>query len=64
MNGAALGLVPVEPRELDERADKVGIDVPFGWPDAFVSAVRGYGQFQPWPASDPPFDSFSAGVRS
>ncbi len=58
MNGAAIALeleLNVDDSrlfELAERADKVGIDVPFGWPDAFVSAVRGYGRFQPWPASD------------
>jgi hypothetical protein len=35
--------------ELAHHADKVGLDVPFGWPDAFVDAVRAHSQFQPWP---------------
>ena len=35
--------------ELAERADKVGLDVPFGWPDAFVEAVHAHSQLQPWP---------------
>ena len=37
------------------QADKVGIDVPLGWPDAFVTAVASYqlGQKWPGPHSDP-----------
>ena len=38
--------------ELAERADKVGLDVPFGWPDAFVNAVHVHSQFGPWPDVD------------
>jgi predicted nuclease with RNAse H fold len=30
-------------------ADKVGIDVPFGWPDAFVDAVAGFHTGRSWP---------------
>jgi predicted nuclease with RNAse H fold len=30
-------------------ADATGIDIPFGWPDAFVSAVTRYRQGQGWP---------------
>ena len=30
-------------------ADKVGIDVPFGWPDAFVDAVGRFHAGQAWP---------------
>lgn len=33
------------------RADKVGIDVPLGWPDAFVAAIASYGPGGPWPDS-------------
>ena len=32
-------------------ADKVGIDVPFGWPDAFVKAVAAYSQTGRWPTT-------------
>jgi predicted nuclease with RNAse H fold len=31
------------------KADKVGIDVPFGWPDAFVEAVAAFHAGGPWP---------------
>jgi predicted nuclease with RNAse H fold len=30
-------------------ADKVGVDVPFGWPRAFVKAVSSHQQRNPWP---------------
>ena len=33
-------------------ADKVGIDAPFGWPDAFVDAVVAHRDRQGWPGSD------------
>lgn len=32
-----------------EEADKVGIDVPFGWPIAFVEAVAAHHHGEPWP---------------
>lgn len=31
------------------KADKVGIDVPFGWPDEFVTAVVAHKDRAPWP---------------
>ena len=31
------------------RADKVGIDVPFGWPDAFVEAIAAHRDGREWP---------------
>lgn len=34
---------------LTTEATKVGLDVPFGWPDAFVEAVYAHHQFKPWP---------------
>jgi hypothetical protein len=34
------------------RADKVGIDVPFGWPDAFVAAVAEHHDLGSWPPHD------------
>ena len=37
------------------QADKVGIDVPLGWPEAFVNAVAAYHSGEKWsgPHSDP-----------
>ena len=31
------------------EADKVGIDAPFGWPDAFVEAIVAHRDGRPWP---------------
>lgn len=36
-----------------ERAEKIGIDVPFGWPDGFVSAIAAYSDTGRWPATAP-----------
>ena len=40
--------------ELAEQAEKVGIDVPFGWPDAFVAALASHHQFESWPSVENP----------
>lgn len=37
--------------ELLPQADKVGIDVPLGWPNLFVEAVYAHREFLPWPAT-------------
>jgi predicted nuclease with RNAse H fold len=37
--------------ELANTGDKVGIDVPFGWPDAFIHAVTAHHSQQAWPQS-------------
>jgi predicted nuclease with RNAse H fold len=37
--------------DLADRADKVGIDIPFGWPDAFVEAVCAHRNHTPWPSA-------------
>jgi len=34
-----------------ERADRAGIDIPLGWPDAFVDAVGRHHRSEPWPAA-------------
>ncbi len=34
---------------LCEGADKLGIDVPLGWPEAFVAAVTAHHRGDPWP---------------
>jgi len=37
-------------RSLFAEADKVGIDVPLGWPDPFVRAVHAHHAGGPWPS--------------
>ena len=37
-----------------DRADWIGIDAPFGWPDAMVDAVHRFAQDGAWPASATP----------
>jgi predicted nuclease with RNAse H fold len=44
-----LGLGDEQLIVLIDGAEKVGIDVPFGWPDAFVAAVAAHHEFGPWP---------------
>jgi predicted nuclease with RNAse H fold len=34
-------------------ADWVGVDAPFGWPDAMVEAVHGFAHGGPWPEAAP-----------
>jgi predicted nuclease with RNAse H fold len=36
-----------------ESADVAGIDIPLGWPDAFVTVVAGYHAGKPWPDVTP-----------
>jgi hypothetical protein len=36
-------------RELFAHADKIGIDVPLGWPDGFVDAIMAHHRGSPWP---------------
>jgi hypothetical protein len=38
--------------ELGQRADKIGIDVPFGWPRDFVGAVNSHHKHSDWPDVD------------
>ena len=35
--------------DLIEQADVAGVDVPFGWPEAFVAAVSGWNRGKTWP---------------
>jgi len=46
---ARVGATDDELLDAFERADKVGIDAPFGWPDAFVESVTAYHEGKPWP---------------
>jgi predicted nuclease with RNAse H fold len=45
--------------QLIESAEKVGIDAPFGWPDAFVNAVAAHHRGEPWPPAVGDWSSFS-----
>ncbi len=44
-----LGASDPELRELIEVSDKVGIDVPLGWPSMFVEAISAHHSRRPWP---------------
>jgi predicted nuclease with RNAse H fold len=50
VESVALGLVNDELLEQMDDADWVGIDAPFGWPLAFLEAVRGWTERGTWPA--------------
>jgi Protein of unknown function (DUF429) len=41
---------PPTPSELNDDADRVGVDVPFGWPEAFVHAILSHHSGRSWPA--------------
>lgn len=51
---SAIGLTDHAILELTHRAECVGIDSPFGWPDAFVDRVRAHHRFEPLPAGSTP----------
>lgn len=38
--------------DLRRRVDLTAIDSPFGWPDAFVEAMRAWAGHAPWPGAD------------
>lgn len=46
-----LGVADTEIARLIGEVDKVGIDVPLGWPIAFAEAVSGHSRLGIWPAS-------------
>ena len=41
-----------ELRRLAADVDKVGIDVPFGWPEGFVASVSAHREMEAWPGFD------------
>ena len=45
------GVDDPELMRLSDTADRVGIDVPFGWPDNFVLAVNAHRDHQDWPSA-------------
>lgn len=47
-----LGVDDARLRELAADVDRVGLDVPFGWPDGFVEAITMHKTFQGWPLED------------
>ena len=50
----SLGATDAELHELFTRADKIGIDAPFGWPEPFTRAVAAYSAETVWPSTDIP----------
>ena len=50
----SLGATDAELHELFGRADKIGIDAPFGWPAPFTRAVAVYSAETVWPSTDVP----------
>jgi hypothetical protein len=44
-------------------SDKAGIDVPFGWPDAFVAAVAHHRDAKRWPGDGTPPDAHRRTLR-
>lgn len=49
VNEAGSGASDDDLLECFSRADKVGIDIPFGWPKSFVGAVTAHQEGKPWP---------------
>ncbi len=47
-----LGASDPELGELIEVSDKVGIDIPLGWPSLFVKAISAHHSRRPWPETD------------
>jgi hypothetical protein len=37
---------------LDVQVEKIGIDVPLGWPSEFIDAITAHRDFKPWPQPD------------
>ena len=50
----SLGATDADLHELFRRADKIGIDAPFGWPAPFTRAVAAYSAETVWPSTDVP----------
>ena len=47
-----MGATDSDLRKLFGRADKIGIDAPFGWPVPFVRAVAEYSALTIWPSAE------------
>lgn len=50
----SMGATDADLHELFGRADKIGIDAPFGWPAPFARAITAYSAETIWPATDLP----------
>ena len=50
----SLGATDADLHELFGRADKIGIDAPFGWPAPFTRAVAAYSAETVWSSTDVP----------
>ena len=49
-----MGATDADLHELFGRADKIGIDAPFGWPAPFTRAVAAYSAETVWPSAEVP----------
>ena len=54
MSRGSVGATDADLHELFRRADKIGIDAPFGWPGPFTQAVAAYSAETVWPSTDVP----------
>ena len=50
----SVGATDADLHELFGRADKIGIDAPFGWPAPFTRAVAAYSAETVWPSAEVP----------
>ena len=50
----SLGATDADLHTLFGRADKIGIDAPFGWPAPFTRAIAAYSAETVWPSTDVP----------
>ena len=50
----SMGATDSDLHELFRRADKIGIDAPFGWPVRFTRAIADYSASTIWPSVDVP----------
>ena len=50
----SMGATDADLHELFGRADKIGIDAPFGWPAPFTRAIAAYSGATFWPSADVP----------
>lgn len=52
VEGLSMGATDSDLHELFARADKIGIDAPFGWPMPFARAVAQYSASTVWPSAE------------
>ena len=52
VDALSIGATDSDLHELFPRADKIGIDAPFGWPAPFARAVAQYSESTVWPSGE------------